>query len=183
VARPPVVRVEVAAFGGREEERRRAGWRRDLVERVECGPLKRYGAGRLGLGGLQAIDAEGSADVDEALLAVDVAVLERNPFAGASAGGGGEQDHRPVARPELGGERRELAVGLKWAHLAARRMWVVDAGLGRVGVDQAPLACSSERLPEGLGGFDAVSGGECHPPGGDRARVELRKRRRAERRR
>jgi len=114
------------------------------------------------------------------LLAVDVAVLERDPFAWAQAGGGGEQDHRSVARPELGGERSELAVGLERVHLAARRLRVVDAGLGGVGVEEAPLDGAREGLPEGLGGFEAVSGGERHPPGGDLARVELGERRRAE---
>jgi hypothetical protein len=145
--------------------------------------LERYGAGRLGLGGLEAGDAEGSADVDEALLAVDVAALERNPFARAQAGGGGEQDHRSVTRPELGGEPGDLLVRVEWAHLAARRLRVVYAGLGRIGVEEAPLDGSSESLPKGLGGFEAVAGGERHPPGGDLARVELGERRRAERRR
>jgi hypothetical protein len=65
-------------------------------------------------------------------------VLERDPFAGAQAGGGGEKDHRSVARSELGGERVEFAGGVEWAHLVARRLRVVDAGLGRVCVDQAP---------------------------------------------
>jgi hypothetical protein len=75
-----------------------------------------------------------------------VAVLERDPFAGAQAGGGGEQDHGPVARSELGGECLELAVRVERAHLAARRLGVVDAGLGRVAVDEAPLDGSGEGL-------------------------------------
>jgi hypothetical protein len=37
---------------------------------------------RVGLGGLETVDAEGSADVHEAVVEVDVALLERDPFAG-----------------------------------------------------------------------------------------------------
>jgi hypothetical protein len=107
-------------------------------------------------------------------------VLERDPFAGTQTGGGGEQDHWSAARSELGGKSLELAVGVERAHLAARRLWVVDAGLGRVGVDEAPLDGSGEGLSEGLGGFEAVSGRERHPPGGDLARVEFGEQRRSE---
>jgi hypothetical protein len=120
--------------------------------------------------------------VDEPGVQVDVAVLERDPFAGAQAGGGGEQDHRSVARSELGGERVELVVGVERVHLAAWRLRVVDAGLGGVGVEQTPLNGSGERLPESLGGFEAVSGGERHAPRGDLARVELGQWYRSERR-
>jgi hypothetical protein len=82
---------------------------------------------------------------------------------GAQAGGGDEQDHRPVDGSELGGQRLELAVGVERAHLAARRLRVVDAGLCRVGVDETPLDGSREGLAQGLGGFGAVSGRERHP--------------------
>ncbi|MGH2946511.1 MAG: hypothetical protein ACRDPC_09690 [Solirubrobacteraceae bacterium] len=108
-------------------------------------------------------------DVDEAVVEVDVAVLERDPFAGAQAGGGGEQDHRPVDGSELGGEGVELGLRVEGVHLAARRLRVVDASLARVGVDETPLDGSRERLPQGLGGFEAVSGRNRHPPGGDLA--------------
>jgi hypothetical protein len=118
--------------------------------------------------------------VDEPVVEVDVAVLEGDPFAGAQAGGGGEQDHRSVQGSELGGERLELAVGVERAHLAARRLRVVDAGLGGLGGEKASLDGAGEGLSEGLGGFEAVSGRERHPPGGDLARVELGQRRRAE---
>ena len=45
-----------------------------MVERVERGLLKWNGADRVGLGGLDAVDAEGSADVDQPVVEVDVAV-------------------------------------------------------------------------------------------------------------
>jgi hypothetical protein len=91
--------------------------------------------------------------------------------------GSGEQDHRPVARSELSGERLELAVGLERAHLSARRLRVIDAGLCRVAVDEAPLDGSGERLSQGLGGLEAVPRPERHSPRGDLARVELGQRR------
>jgi hypothetical protein len=51
---------------------------------------------------------ERPAHVDDPRLAVEVALLERDPFAGPQAGGGGEDDHRPVGRVEVGGERVDL---------------------------------------------------------------------------
>lgn len=95
-------------------------------------------------------------------------------------GSGGEQDHRPVARSELGGETVELPVRVERAQLAPRRLRIVDAGLCRVAVDQAPLERSGEGLSQGLRGFEAVAGRERHPPGGDLARVEFGERRRSE---
>jgi Aldo/keto reductase family len=55
----------VAALAGGEERRRRAGRRRERVEGVEGGLLQRHGAHSVGLGGLETVHAEGSADVDE----------------------------------------------------------------------------------------------------------------------
>ena len=51
---------------------------------------------------------EGAADVDDARLAVDVALLERDPLARAQPGGGGEEHHRPV--PRRRGSRRPRRV-------------------------------------------------------------------------
>jgi hypothetical protein len=49
-----------------------------------------------------------SLDVQDAGLDVDVAVLERNPFARPQPSRGGEQHERPVARPDLLGELSDV---------------------------------------------------------------------------
>ncbi len=80
--------------------------------------MERDGAGAAGgLGGLDAAVAMGAADVQDGGVAVDVAVLECDPFAAATglrpgaavAMGAADEDHqRPVARPDLGGEGVQL---------------------------------------------------------------------------
>lgn len=51
--------------------------------------------------------------------------------------------------------------------LFAARGRVVDADLGRVGVEHPPDDGTVEDLSDGLGGFEAVAAGEVHPPLGD----------------
>jgi hypothetical protein len=65
-------------------------------------------------------------------------MLERDPFARAQAGRGGEDDHRPVEIAEVVGERVDLRPRLERALLGVLAPRVVDAGLGRVRVDDLP---------------------------------------------
>jgi hypothetical protein len=72
------------------------GWQ--LVERGEGDPLERDGTeARLGLRRFDAAVSECSAHVDDAGLPVDVALLERDPFAGSQAGRRREDHDRAVA--------------------------------------------------------------------------------------
>lgn len=69
------------------------------------------GTARVLASGVRAFEAavsERSLDVEDAGLVVDVAVLERDPFARPQPGRGGEQHERPVARPDLVGELSDV---------------------------------------------------------------------------
>jgi hypothetical protein len=94
-----VVQVEVAAPSGGEHERR-VGSGRKLLECDARDRLERHGASaRVGLRALEAAVAERSLDVEDAGLVVDVAMLERDPFARPQPGRGGEQHERPWGGP------------------------------------------------------------------------------------
>jgi hypothetical protein len=67
----------------------------------------------------------------------DVAVLERDPLAGAQPGRGGEDDERSVTRSDFGGDPFDFAQIRTVAFLCAGAP-VVDALLGWVQVDQPP---------------------------------------------
>jgi hypothetical protein len=76
--------------------------------------------------------------VDDPRRAVEVALLERDPFAGPQAGGGGEDDHRPVGRVKMRGEPVDLRPRFERTLLRVLPPWVVDAGPRRVRVDDPP---------------------------------------------
>jgi hypothetical protein len=104
---------------------------------------------------------------------VDIAVLERNPFARSHAGGGGEEHHRPEPRPKPIRERLELLPRLERALLGAPSLRVLDPLLGGVDVEPAPEDCPGEHLAKRLGRLEAVAGRDGRPPGRDLGRVEL----------
>ena len=105
--------------------------------------------------------------------AVDVAVLERDPFARPHAGGGGKDHHRPQPRAESFRDRVEFRPGLERALLGASPLRVLDALLGRVDVEHPPHDRSGEHLPQRLRRLEPVAGRDRHPPGGDLDRAEL----------
>src|SRR3954453_23213025 len=115
-----------------------------MVARLKSGSLERHRARRVGLGGLAAVDAKGSADMHDAVVEVDVALLDSDPFAAAQPGSGCRT--APSVRTRVRARRREprALVGVERARLAAWRLRVVEAGLGGVGVDQAPLDGAGE---------------------------------------
>src|SRR5215210_1260600 len=93
-----VVEVEVTAAGRREEQLTLTVGS-ELVERCERDGLQRHRADApLGLRALEPAVSERATDVDDACLAVDVALLERHPLAGPQSRRGREDDRRPVAR-------------------------------------------------------------------------------------
>src|SRR6266511_5518178 len=108
VAVAEVVEVEVTA-AGRREEKLTLTVSSELVERSERDGLQGHRADApLGLRALEPAVSECATDVDDSCLAVDVALLERHPLAGPQSGRG-EEDRRPVARPEAHGELVELS--------------------------------------------------------------------------
>jgi hypothetical protein len=52
-------------------------------------------------------------------------------------------------------------------------LWVADADLGGVGVDEAPVDGAREHLPERLRRLEAVAGGDRHPPCRDLLRAQV----------
>lgn len=84
--------------------------------------------------------------MDDPRVAVEVALLDRDAFAGPKAGGGGDDDHRPVDGTELLGDRVDLRPCLERALLRMLSPRIVDAGLGRVGVDDLPGDRAVEEL-------------------------------------
>ena len=112
-------------------------------------------------------------DVGDASVAVDVAVLERDPFARSHPGGGGEEHHRREARLEPFGDRVDLLPGLERAFLGAPPLRVLDSLLGRVDVEQPPHHRAGEHLPKRLRRLESVAEPDRHPPGGDLDRAEL----------
>jgi hypothetical protein len=104
-----VVQVEITAPWRRKQQRRVCSCRQP-VERLERDRLQRHRAhAATRLGTLQSPVGERPAHIDDPRLTVEIAPLERGPFAGPQTGGGGEHDHRPVDGSELRGERVDLA--------------------------------------------------------------------------
>lgn len=87
-------------------------------------------------------------DIDDACVAVDVAILECDPLPGPQPGRGSEEHERPVAGSEFGGERIELRPGLERPLLRAPTLRVIDALLGRIHVDESPADGAREHLAE-----------------------------------
>ena len=142
-----VVDVEVApALAGKQE--RRAVAVLHPIECVERPRLKRdRSRARFGLRDLQLAPRERAAHVDDPLLTVDVASLERDPLRRPQPGCGREQDHRPIPRSDRRGERFQLRPRLERMLLLPTPHWVVDADLGRVDVDHPPRHRAVKHLP------------------------------------
>src|SRR5205085_4270933 len=105
-----------------------------------------------------------AADVDHPRLAVDVAMLERNPLPGPEAGRGSEQHEWTEARSQFCRERAQLVPRFERPLLRAPALRVVDALLSRIHVDHAPADSAREHLPERLGRLEAMPGWNRHPP-------------------
>lgn len=79
------------------------------IDGVEPPCLKRNRSlTRLGLRQLELAPRERAANLDDPLVAVDVALLERDPLCGTKASRGREQDHRPIALAEPVRDRLNL---------------------------------------------------------------------------
>ena len=103
-----VVQVEVAAPLSREEKRA-VRTRGLLFDRVERDRLQRHcSPARLRLRAFQATLGEGTANVDDARPAIDVAPFERKPFGWAKPSRGREDHHWPIAGREIRGDRVEF---------------------------------------------------------------------------
>jgi len=76
--------------------------------------------------------------IDDPYLGVEIALLERDPLTRPQAGSGGEDDHRPVDRAEALGDGVDLRPRLERALLLVLPPRIVDAGLGRIGVEDLP---------------------------------------------
>ena len=102
------VQVEVAAPLSREEKRA-VRTRGLLFDRVERDRLQRHcSPARLRLRAFQATLGEGTANVDDARPAIDVAPFERKLFGWAKPSRGREDHHWPVAGREIRGDRVEF---------------------------------------------------------------------------
>jgi hypothetical protein len=135
-------------------------------------------------GGFRVFDAAVSvraADVHDSCRLVDIAMLEREPLARPQPGRGCEEDDRTEVSAKPVGEPSELVPGLERSLLDAGALGVLDALLGGVSVDHSPLDGAGERLAECLGGFEAVSVGDRHPPRRYLRRLQLADRRVPER--
>ncbi len=91
-------------------------------------------------------------------------MLERDPLPGPQPGRGSEEHERPVARPELGGERIELCPGLERPLLRSPALRVVDAPLRRICIDQPPADGARQHLPERLRRLETMPGRDRHSP-------------------
>ena len=154
---PRCCRPEMQEGGDRssESKRRRAG---RTVGACAFKP-------RLGL--LEAAVRERSPHIDDAEATVDVTLLEAEQLRGPEPGRSPEDDHWPIERTELGGDRFDLLPALE-RPLLPRPPWrVADASLGGVEVDQAPLDRPGQNLPECLRCLEPVSFGHGQPPGVD----------------
>src|SRR5262245_12667028 len=121
--------VEVAAPLARKEKRR-ASAVFDPIEGIEGARLQRHSShARLRLRMLELALGEGATDVDDALVAIDVALLECDPFRWPQPGRRREQDHRPVPWPDRGSESFELRPRLERVLLPPASRRVVDADL------------------------------------------------------
>jgi hypothetical protein len=116
---------------------------------------------------LELAPGEGAAHVDDPLVAIDVALLECDPFRRPQPGRRREQDHRPVPWPDRRGDRFQLPPRLERMLLLSASRRVVDADLRGIDVDHSPGDRSLQHLPERLGRLEAVPGRERHPPLGD----------------
>jgi hypothetical protein len=132
--------------------------RRQPFECTERDCLQRNGA--IACFRLRALDPAvpvRATDIDDACVAVDVAMLECDPLSGSQPSRGSEEDERPVAGSEFGGERIELRPGLERPLLRAPALWVIDAPLGRIHVDQSPADGAGEHLAERLRRLEAMA--------------------------
>jgi hypothetical protein len=116
---------------------------------------------------LQAAVRKGAANVDDSRLAIHVAVLEREPFAGTQPGGRGEEHHRTVMGAERSSECVELRPRLERPLLLAAPGWVVDPDLRRVLDEHLPGDRTLEYLAQRLRRLEPMSRRNRHPPGGD----------------
>src|SRR5215813_13268264 len=83
-------------------------------------------------------------------LPVDVALFERQPFAGSEAGRGCEEHDRAESGAEFGRDRVQFIPGLEGSLFGAATLWVVDPLLCRVDLDEIPTDGAGEHLPQRL---------------------------------
>jgi hypothetical protein len=77
-------------------------------------------------------------DIGDVGVAVDVAVLERHPFARSHPGRRGEEHHCREAQLKPLGDRLNLVPGFERALLCTPPLRVLDSLLGRVDVEHLP---------------------------------------------
>src|SRR5438093_913074 len=98
---------------------------------------------------MHAASGQRAAHVNDPLLSVDVAPLEREPFLRTQARASGEDDDRAIARCESGEQLLELVPGGEDAQLFSLRLWI-RYRLGRVLLEVAPAHAGAQDLAEGL---------------------------------
>src|SRR5690348_14966958 len=119
MATPEVTQIDVAATRTREDERAIARWK--APDGLEREPLKRHVAHASAR--LHVPDTAvrvGTAHVDDSFLEVEVAMLERKQLCRSQPCAGGENDHRPVHRTEMGSDRQDLSPRLERPLLHSR---------------------------------------------------------------
>jgi hypothetical protein len=117
------------------------------LERSERDRLQRHGAHACcGLPTLDAAVSISAADVRDARIGINVAVLERDPLSRPQAGRGSEQHEWPVARSDLSGKLFEFRPRLEWPFFGVPALRIIDALLRGIRIDQSPADGSREHL-------------------------------------
>jgi len=114
---------------------------------------------------LEAAVRERSSHVDDAEATVDVTLLQAEQLGGSESGCCTEDDHRPIERTELRGDRFDLLPALERPLLPRTPRRVADAALGWVEVDDIPLDRSVQNLAERLCCLEPVTFRNGEPPG------------------